>query len=125
MKFDSIKPGRKPLLEKLGVATYSIYLTHLSAGAILRMLPIYAAMTASVAWFWTMLCCGTLPAAFYWVIERPYGFARYFTRHSGLSAVLLELRGSPLYTPMPSEVVILTGGISRSQICARALKSRR
>lgn len=85
----------------------------LSSGAILRMLPIYAATTASVAWFGTMLCCGTLATAFYWLIERPsHRFARYFTRHSGFSRVLPGF--SPAYAPMPAEVVISTGGKSPS-----------
>jgi len=109
------KAGRKPLLEKLGEATYSIYLTHLSSGAILRMLPIYSAMTAGVAWFWTMLCCGTLAAAFYWLIERPsHRFARYFTRHSSFRSGLPGWGGSPISAPMPAEVVTSNGGKSRS-----------
>jgi len=109
------KAGPKPLLERLGEATYSIYLTHFSSGAILRMLPIYAAMTAGVAWFWTMLCCGTLAAVFYWLIERPsHRFARYFTRHFSFSSALPGLGGSPIYAPMPAEVVISAGGKSPS-----------
>jgi peptidoglycan/LPS O-acetylase OafA/YrhL len=109
------KAGRKPLFEKLGEATYSIYLTHFSSGAIARTLPIYAAMTSGVAWFWTMLCCGTLATAFYWLIERPsHRFARYFSRHSGFSRALPGLGGSPTYAPVPAEVVISTGGKSPS-----------
>jgi peptidoglycan/LPS O-acetylase OafA/YrhL len=109
------RAGRKPLFENLGETTYSIYLTHFSSGAILRTLPIYAALTAGVAWFWTMLCCGTLAAAFYWLIERPsHRFARYFTRHSGFSRALPGLGGSPTYAPIPPEVVISTGGKSPS-----------
>ena len=109
------RAGGKPFLEKLGEATYSIYLTHFTSGAILRTLPIYVAMTAGVAWFWTMLCCGTLAAAFYWLIERPsHRFARYFTRHSSVSSALPGLGGSPIYTPVRAEVVISTGGKSPS-----------
>jgi peptidoglycan/LPS O-acetylase OafA/YrhL len=109
------KAGRKPLLEKLGEATYSIYLTHFSSGAIARTLPIYAAMPSGVAWFWTMLCCGTPAAAFHWLIERPsHRFAWYFTRHSGFSRALPGLGGNPTYAPIPAEVVISTGGRSPS-----------
>jgi peptidoglycan/LPS O-acetylase OafA/YrhL len=102
---------RKPLFENLGEATYSIYLTHFSSGAILRKLPIYADMTSGVAWFWMMLCCGTLATAFYWLIERPsHRFARYFSRHSGFSRALPL---SPTYAPIRAEVT-WTGGKSPS-----------
>jgi peptidoglycan/LPS O-acetylase OafA/YrhL len=102
---------RKPLFENLGEATYSIYLTHFSGGAILRKLPIYADMTSGVAWFWMMLCCGTLATAFYWLIERPsHRFARYFSRHSGFSRALPL---SPTYAPIRAEVT-WTGGKSPS-----------
>jgi peptidoglycan/LPS O-acetylase OafA/YrhL len=109
------RAGRKPLLEKLGEATYSIYLTHFSGGAILRTLPIYSSMDAGAAWFWTMLCCGTLAAAFYWLIERPsHSFARYFTRRSGVSRALPGFAVNQTYAPRPAEVVIPTGGKSPS-----------
>jgi peptidoglycan/LPS O-acetylase OafA/YrhL len=88
------KAGRKPLLEKLGEATYSTYLTHFSSGAIARTLPIYAAMPSGVAWFWTMLCCGTLAAAFYWLIERLLTASHGISRGTPALAALYQVWGA-------------------------------
>jgi hypothetical protein len=112
VKFDSIKPAGNPHLMSSGKRP--TYLAHFSIVAILRTLPIYAAMSSGVAWFWTMLCCRTL-AAFYWLIECPsHRFARHFARHSGFSRALPGLADSAIYRPIPAGVVISTGGESPS-----------
>jgi peptidoglycan/LPS O-acetylase OafA/YrhL len=103
--------ARNPLFEKLGEASYSLYLTHFISAAILRALPVYAGIAAGAVWFWSMLCCGTLTTLFYWLVERPsHRFARYFTRDSGFGCALPGLGGSPVYAPMAGEVVSRGGG---------------
>jgi peptidoglycan/LPS O-acetylase OafA/YrhL len=94
---------RKPLFEKLGEASYSIYLTHFSSAAIVRALPVYASMTAGAAWFGSMLCCGTVAGVFYWLVERPsHRFARYLTRRSANAPSHFTL--SPASVLVPAEV---------------------
>src|SRR5260370_10199499 len=46
-----------PLFENLGEASYSIYLTHFNSAAILRALPVYAALSSGALWFASMLFC--------------------------------------------------------------------
>jgi peptidoglycan/LPS O-acetylase OafA/YrhL len=98
--------GRRPLFEKLGEASYSIYLTHFSSAAILRALPIYAGMADGVAWFSSMLCCGIVATTFYWLIERPsHLLARYFTRQASASAPQVAAGIGPVYAPSVASVV--------------------
>jgi peptidoglycan/LPS O-acetylase OafA/YrhL len=63
--------GRKPLFENLGEASYSIYLTHTHAPAILSMLAISRAMSPAGTWLWSIILCGIFATTFYWTVERP------------------------------------------------------
>lgn len=72
---------RASWFENLGEATYSIYLTHFSSGALARMLLFSTVLVPGVMWLWSMLLCAGVAALFYWVVERPaHRFARRFSQ---------------------------------------------
>ena len=96
---------RAPWFEDLGEASYSIYLTHFSSAAILRLLPVYAVMASGAIWFSSVLLCGSLATLFYWMVERPsHRFARRLTKQVtwlGVTAPLKSLQLSPDLNPGP------------------------
>jgi peptidoglycan/LPS O-acetylase OafA/YrhL len=59
----------KPVLENLGEASYSIYLTHTHGPAFLSMLAL--SLSPISMWLWSLILCGALASAFYWLVERP------------------------------------------------------
>jgi peptidoglycan/LPS O-acetylase OafA/YrhL len=106
--------GRNPFFEKLGEASYSLYLTHFSSTAILHALHVSAVMAPSSIWFSSMLLCGSVATLFYWLVERPsHRFARRFTKQvtwlgvtSPPTSVQLssDLDRRPVYTRIPVQL---------------------
>jgi peptidoglycan/LPS O-acetylase OafA/YrhL len=102
---------RAPLLENLGDASYSIYLTHFSSFAILRALPGYAAMGSVGVWSSSALLCGTLATLFYCFVERPsHRLARRFTKRVTWTGEIAppkprqlspDLNSAPMYACTP------------------------
>jgi peptidoglycan/LPS O-acetylase OafA/YrhL len=73
--------GRKAPFENLGEASYSIYLTHTHAPAILSMLAVSSAMSPAGTWAWSIALCGIFATTFYCLVERPsHRFARRVSR---------------------------------------------
>jgi peptidoglycan/LPS O-acetylase OafA/YrhL len=70
-----------PRLERMGEASYSLYLTHFSSAAIVRVLPNYSSLAPISVWLWSLASCATVAALFYRFIERPsHEFARHLKR---------------------------------------------
>jgi peptidoglycan/LPS O-acetylase OafA/YrhL len=73
--------NRAPLFERLGEASYSIYLTHTHGVALLDTLAISKTMTPAVLWFSTVVLAGIVATVFYCLVERPsHQLARRFAR---------------------------------------------
>lgn len=75
---------RIPLLEKLGDASYSVYLTHIHGAAFIERVSDFRSLPA--AGFWWLIAGLTLlfSTAFYWCVERPsHQFARRFSQRFG------------------------------------------
>jgi peptidoglycan/LPS O-acetylase OafA/YrhL len=106
--------GRNPLFEKLGEASYSLYLTHFSSTAILHALPVAAAKAPGAKWFASMLLCGSVACLFYWLVERPsHRFARRFTKQAtwlGVTSPFTSVQLSsdqnrgPVYVQIPVQL---------------------
>jgi len=70
-----------PRLERMGEASYSLYLTHFSSAAIVRVLPNYSLLAPISVWLWSLASCATVAALFYRFIELPsHEFARHLKR---------------------------------------------
>jgi peptidoglycan/LPS O-acetylase OafA/YrhL len=74
---------RIPVFERLGDASYSVYLTHVHGAMLVSRLSIMQSVSA--VWWLTVFVSALFSTLFYWCIERPsHGFAR---RYSGRLAL--------------------------------------
>jgi peptidoglycan/LPS O-acetylase OafA/YrhL len=60
-----------PILEKLGDASYSIYLTHVHGATLLRRAIGVPSLSASAFWWLVVLVTTLFSSIFYWCVERP------------------------------------------------------
>lgn len=76
------------VFEKLGEASYSVYLTHLHGVAILGTLTIAAGLSPFRMWVCSVVLCCAIATVFYWLVERPsHRLARCLTMQAGRLAV--------------------------------------
>ena len=65
------RAGRHPKFERLGEASYSIYLTHAHGLAFVSLLPLSKILGPWTFWFSGMFFVGSFATLFYWSVERP------------------------------------------------------
>jgi len=73
--------SRRPMFEKLGESSYSIYLTHVHGFALAYAMPFAASLSAGVFWLSRMAVSAAFATAFYFLIEKPsHQFARRYSK---------------------------------------------
>ena len=82
---------RKPVLENLGEASYSIYLTHTHGPALLSALAISKALSPAGDWFFAVILSAAVASLFYWLVERP---SHRLARKGGTLLPLLRVAGT-------------------------------